>query len=334
MTPNVAFSLSFLCICVFIYTCARMCMHAQAKDSKIGLKQLESDITFHIGKQEGELALKVNSAAYHGDLHQLKTLIRAGADSNKRDYDGRSPLHLAASRGYEAIALYLIQEGVDLNAQDNFGNTPLLEAIKSGHDRVASLLVKEGAMLKIDHVGSFLCNVVARGDSDLLRRLLSSGVNSNSKDYNHQTPLHVSASQGSFAMAKLLLEAGASVLLKDRWGNTAVDEAIETGNKQLIELLEEAKSAELSKFPGCLEDIKGKMTRKKCTVFPFHTQDGRKHGVVLLVPQGVEELVETASQQLGCPSGSFLLTEEGGKIIDVETINDGQKLYLMGEVTH
>lgn len=56
------------------------------------IKQLESDITFHIGKQEAELALKVNSAAYHGDLYQLKGLIRAGADPNKTDYDGRSPL--------------------------------------------------------------------------------------------------------------------------------------------------------------------------------------------------------------------------------------------------
>lgn len=56
------------------------------------IKQLESDITFHIGKQEAELALKVNSAAYHGDLFQLKGLIRAGADPNKTDYDGRSPL--------------------------------------------------------------------------------------------------------------------------------------------------------------------------------------------------------------------------------------------------
>lgn len=64
----------------------------QVKESKIGLKQLESDITFHIEKQEAELALKVNSAAYHGDLNQLKTLIRAGADSKKKDYDGRSPL--------------------------------------------------------------------------------------------------------------------------------------------------------------------------------------------------------------------------------------------------
>lgn len=53
---------------------------------------MESDITFHIGKLESELALKVNRAAFDGDLYQLKGLIRAGADPNKTDYDGRSPL--------------------------------------------------------------------------------------------------------------------------------------------------------------------------------------------------------------------------------------------------
>ena len=64
----------------------------QEKDSAFSLKQLESDITLHIVKQEAELALRVNSAAYYGDLQQLKNLIRAGADPNKNDYDGRSPL--------------------------------------------------------------------------------------------------------------------------------------------------------------------------------------------------------------------------------------------------
>ncbi|PHT48391.1 Potassium channel SKOR [Capsicum baccatum] len=54
------------------------------KDSDFHVKQLESDITFHIGKQEAELSLKVNSAAYHGDLHQLKILIQAGVDPNKK----------------------------------------------------------------------------------------------------------------------------------------------------------------------------------------------------------------------------------------------------------
>jgi len=109
----------------------------QEKESNDRIKKLESDIVIHIGKQEAELALKVNSAAFQGDFYQLKSLIRSGADPNKTDYDGRSPLvrlslidylsfksltlilfyiqHLAACRGYEDITLFLIQEGVDVN---------------------------------------------------------------------------------------------------------------------------------------------------------------------------------------------------------------------------
>ncbi|CAN4114746.1 unnamed protein product [Withania somnifera] len=229
----------------------------QGKESNLRVKQLESDIALHICKHEAEVALKVNSAAYHGDLHQLKSLIRAGADPNKKDYDGRSPMHLAASRGYEDITLFLIQEGVDINAPDKFGSTPLLEAIKSGHDRVASLLVKEGALLNIENAGNFLCMVIAKGDSDLLRRLLSNGVDPNTKDYDQRTPLHVAASQGQCLMAKLLLGAGASVFSKDRWGNTPVDEARVSGNKQMISLLEEAKTAQLSEFPDVPHEISG-----------------------------------------------------------------------------
>lgn len=64
----------------------------QGKESNERIKKLESDVMIHIGKQEAELALKVNSAAFQGDFDQLKSLIRAGADPNKTDYDGRSPL--------------------------------------------------------------------------------------------------------------------------------------------------------------------------------------------------------------------------------------------------
>ncbi|KAK4353942.1 hypothetical protein RND71_026136 [Anisodus tanguticus] len=233
----------------------------EGKDSDLRVKQLETEITFHIGKQEADLSLKGNSTAYHGDLHQLKSLIRAGANPDKKDYDGRSPLHLAASRGYEDISFFRIQEGVDLNASDNFGNTPLFEAIKNGHDRVTSLLIKEGAFLKIENAGSFLCMLVTKGDSDLLRRLLSNGIDPNSKDYDYRTPLHVAASQGLFAMARLLLGGGASVFSKDRtpimmqMGKTPVDEARLSGNNQLIKLLEEAKSAQIAEFPSNSHEI-------------------------------------------------------------------------------
>lgn len=69
-----------------------MCDWEQSNEYGGRIKQLESDITFHIGKQEAELTLRVNNAAFYGDLHQLKSLIRAGADPKNTDYDGRSPL--------------------------------------------------------------------------------------------------------------------------------------------------------------------------------------------------------------------------------------------------
>ena len=51
-------------------------------------------------------------------------------------------------------------------------------------------------------------------------------------------------------MAKLLLEGGTSVFTKDRWGNTTLEEARMCGNKNLIKLLEDAKSAQQSEFPS------------------------------------------------------------------------------------
>lgn len=92
--PGVFFKFSqVLYVYMYIYASdALKIVRLQGKEANAAVKQLESDITFHIGKQEAELALRVNSAAYHGDLHQLKDLIRAGADLNKTDYDGRSPL--------------------------------------------------------------------------------------------------------------------------------------------------------------------------------------------------------------------------------------------------
>ncbi|GMY24795.1 potassium channel SKOR-like isoform X1 [Fagus crenata] len=298
------------------------------------VKQLESDITFHIGKQEAELALKVNSAANNGDLYQLKNFIRTGADPNKTDYDGRSPLHLAASKGHEDITLFLIKEGVDINIRDNFGNTPLVEAIKSGHERIASLLYKEGASLMVDNPGSFLCTAVSKGDSDFLKRILSHGIDPNSRDYDHRTPLHVAASEGLYVMAQLLLEAGASVFSKDRWGNTPLDEGRMCGNKNLVKLLENAKSAQLSESLYCSQEITDKLHPKKCTVFPFHPWDpkeNRRHGIMVWVPHTMEELIKSAAEQLEISSVSCILSEDAGKIPDVNMISDGQKLYLVSE---
>ncbi|CAN6906269.1 unnamed protein product [Brassica oleracea] len=310
----------------------------EGKESNERIKKLESDVMIHIGKQEAELALKVNSAAFQGDIYQLKSLVRSGADPNKTDYDGRAPLHLAASRGYEDITLFLIQEGVDINQKDKFGNTPLLEAVKAGQDRVIDLLVKEGASFDLEDAGNFLCTVVVKGDSDFLKRLLSSGMDPNTEDYDHRTPLHVAASEGLFLMAKMLVEAGASVVAKDRWGNSPLDEARMCGNKKLIKLLEDANTAQPYIRPSSFHEPQDeKFERRKCTVFPFHPHEepSRKHGVMVWLPRDLQKLVETAAQELGISNEVpfVILSEEGGRITDIDMISDGQKLYLISDST-
>ncbi|KAE8676149.1 Potassium channel SKOR [Hibiscus syriacus] len=153
----------------------------EGKDANMQNEILESDVTLYIGKLESELAARLNCAAYNGDLYRLKRLIGAGADPNRTDYDGRSPLHIAASRGYEDITGFLIEQKVEINISDKFGNTPLLEAIKHGHDKVTCLLVGAGALLSMDDAGCFPCMTVARRDLDLLNRALAGGIDPNAK---------------------------------------------------------------------------------------------------------------------------------------------------------
>nr|XP_016467944.1 PREDICTED: potassium channel SKOR-like [Nicotiana tabacum] len=243
-------------------------------------------------------------------------------------------MHLAASKGHGDIAVFLIQRGVEINARDKFGSTALLEAVKNGHDHVASLLMEAGALLGIDNDGTCLCEVVAKRDLDYLRRLLDSGINPNSKNYDFRTPLHLAASEGLFPISVLLLEAGASVFAVDRWGRTPLDEARVGGNKNLIKLLEDAQGSQLSEFSTNFgKQDEGQ--RVRCTVLASDPRDlkDERSRVVLWVPQSLDELINTAKAQLRVSSANCVVSEDGAKILDTDMISDGQKLFLVREST-
>lgn len=79
-----------------------------------------------------------------------------------------------------------------------------------------------------------------------------------------------------------------------------------------------------------------KLHPRKCTVFPFHPakrNESKGYGVMLWIPQTIEELINKAAEQLKAPDNSCILSEDAGKVLDVDMIADGQKLYLVSE-TH
>lgn len=61
----------------------------------------------------------------------------------------------------------------------------------------------------------------------------------------------------------------------------------------------------------------------------------RKHGVMVWIPSDLEKLIVTAAQELRLSDeASFvLLSEDEGRITDIDMISDGQKLYLISDTT-
>jgi hypothetical protein len=138
------------------------------------------------------LAMPLQEAVSRGDEEAIKRLILQGANVHM-EFDGRTPLHIAARQGQTAVAKLLIANGAYVDeAEASDLHKPLYDAAKNGHISVAQLLLTEGA------------NVNARA----------------AKGY---TPLHVVALGGHVDVVKLLLSNGADVHAKTDSGERPLD---------------------------------------------------------------------------------------------------------------
>ena len=82
-----------------------------------------------------------------------------------------------------------------------------------------------------------LHQVVASGDIDQIKSLISKGADVNAKDRSDRTPLHYAARWGHKDVAELLLAKDADVNVKDNRGRTPLSLAEEEGHNEIVELL-------------------------------------------------------------------------------------------------
>ncbi|CAI5955025.1 unnamed protein product [Closterium sp. NIES-65] len=198
-----------------------------------------------VTQRQAQQTLSAIQQAARGDLDHLKMLRKLGADFSKGDFDGRTALHLAASRGFPDICSFILREGGSANRKDRFGVTPLLEALRAGHMQTAEVLREHGAQVLLDDPASELCHAVKRGMVEYLERLLSFGLDPNEADHDLRTPLHVAAAEGSVVLVRLLLEHGADAWARDRLGHLPVDEACRNGARPVIALLKDGMRVKL-----------------------------------------------------------------------------------------
>ena len=72
-------------------------------------------------------------------------MAKKGYNLDITDYEGRSPLHVAAIFGKIETAKFLVGLGLNLNAMDSNGNSPLYYAIKHRNYEMAISLRELGA---------------------------------------------------------------------------------------------------------------------------------------------------------------------------------------------
>ncbi|GAB5366777.1 hypothetical protein AAMO2058_001172400 [Amorphochlora amoebiformis] len=187
---------------------------------------------------EHDMSANLCQLASTGNYNVLQKVLNGMDLSNDTgDYDRRVPLHLACARGHLEAAKVLVAHGADPSFQDHSGRTPLLEAIEGRHERVITFLISKAAQLKLKNPGEYLCNAAFFGNHLLIERLARAGTDMNAGDYDKRTALHLACAEGKQAVVEVLIKGKASMFIKDRWGQSPLDEAIQNERENTVEFL-------------------------------------------------------------------------------------------------
>eukprot|EP00802_Teleaulax_amphioxeia_P017151 Tamp_17296.p1 GENE.Tamp_17296~~Tamp_17296.p1 ORF type:complete len:307 (-),score=47.65 Tamp_17296:480-1331(-) len=194
-----------------------------------------------------------------GNVTKVRQWLALGVDPNIGDLDdpdeGESPLMRAAAYDRSEITGLLLQHGADAKLRNFEGKTALMVAASRGHVATMSQLFRHppysqqtgvvvagGARMEEDaqdrHGKSALIWASYMGQAEAVRDLAKRGVDLELPDESGRTALMwaVTAADGLRAVHGLL-EAGASPSSQDAVGATALTWAIERGRKDVLETL-------------------------------------------------------------------------------------------------
>ncbi|KAK5555580.1 hypothetical protein LTR46_006605 [Exophiala xenobiotica] len=174
------------------------------------LKRSKANIKATDDTGQGLLHLAVNRK----DLKTIQLLVDLGVQTGAVDDSRKTPLHRAATKGYEEIAGLLIKETPGLvNSENQDRETPLHSATKAGRVNILELLLQNGARVDLpNNKGATALHLAVRnGHAQAVERLLKNNAGPNVRDASDRAPLHTAIWFGKNAMITLLLDNNADI---------------------------------------------------------------------------------------------------------------------------
>ncbi|KAG9336555.1 hypothetical protein JZ751_002902 [Albula glossodonta] len=151
------------------------------------------------------------AASKIGDIEALDAIREMGSNLSMEDYDGRTPLHIAACEGHLNVVQYLLGHGATVYAKDRYGDTPLRNAVRFRHKDVVKLLRQTGAHFSRDELedaGSELCSLAANGDLEGLEIWYLAGADLEMAGYDGQNSMDVAQATGNKEVVEFLKQSG------------------------------------------------------------------------------------------------------------------------------
>jgi len=153
----------------------------------------------------------------------IKYLIEYGANINKRNKNGYTPLIVAIKKKKNNdIVKYLIDNGADVNQRTVNGDSPLMEACKKRNKPVIKYLIKNGAEINIENKEGEtpLTISIVNNDMNIAKYLIKHGADIHKRNKDGITPSDILCYDGKKSVAKFLIDNGLDICIGYQNDNT------------------------------------------------------------------------------------------------------------------
>jgi ankyrin repeat protein len=150
-------------------------------------------------------------------------LLDKGADINKQNNLGESPLMIVARKGQMRFVKIFVERGALIDSTDRDGNTALIHAKRENRrEAVFYLLSKDAVIEKRSEQDELMAFGTLNSYHDIVTNLISRNISVNRRFTDGLFPLYYAVRNGDSQMIDILIAADADLEQRDKDGETVL----------------------------------------------------------------------------------------------------------------